>query len=85
MRLRFTIRDMIFIPAIVVLAVGWWLDHRRAAIDAAIEKDNQIYRIREKILSYEVARSVDGPSASIDERIKWLEKQIKDREAELGR
>jgi hypothetical protein len=28
MRLRFSIRDLLFVTAIVALAVGWWLDHK---------------------------------------------------------
>ena len=29
MRLRFSIRDLLWLTVIVALAVGWWLDHRR--------------------------------------------------------
>jgi hypothetical protein len=29
MRFRFTIRDLLWLTAVVALAVGWWLDHRR--------------------------------------------------------
>jgi hypothetical protein len=29
MRLRFTIRDLLWLTALVALAVGWWVDHRR--------------------------------------------------------
>lgn len=28
MKLRFTIRDLLLVTAIIALAVGWWLDHR---------------------------------------------------------
>jgi hypothetical protein len=27
MRLRFTIRDLLWLTAVVALAVGWWVDH----------------------------------------------------------
>ena len=29
MRLRFTIRDLLWLTMAAVLAVGWWLDHSR--------------------------------------------------------
>jgi hypothetical protein len=29
MRLRFTIRDLFWLTALIAMAVGWWLDHRR--------------------------------------------------------
>jgi hypothetical protein len=29
MRLRFTIRDLLWLTLVVALAVGWWVDHRR--------------------------------------------------------
>ena len=28
---RFTIRDILWLTALVALGVGWWLDHRRLA------------------------------------------------------
>jgi hypothetical protein len=28
MRLRFTIRDLLWLTTLVALGVGWWLDHR---------------------------------------------------------
>jgi hypothetical protein len=29
MRLRFSIRDLLWLTLVVALAVGWWLDHKR--------------------------------------------------------
>jgi hypothetical protein len=29
MRLRFTIRDLLWLTLVVALAVGWWLDHHQ--------------------------------------------------------
>jgi hypothetical protein len=29
MRLHFTIRDLLWLTAVVALALGWWLDHQR--------------------------------------------------------
>jgi hypothetical protein len=31
MRPRFTIRDLLWLTALVALAVGWWLDHTQMA------------------------------------------------------
>ena len=28
MRLRFTIRDLLWLAVVVVLPVGWWFDHK---------------------------------------------------------
>ena len=36
MRLRFTIRDLLWLTVVVALAVGWWLDRR----NANLERDN---------------------------------------------
>jgi hypothetical protein len=29
MRLRFNIRDLLWLTAVVALAIAWWIDHRR--------------------------------------------------------
>jgi hypothetical protein len=29
MRLRFTIRDLLWLTLVVALATGWWLDHKQ--------------------------------------------------------
>jgi hypothetical protein len=31
-RLRFSIRDVLWLPLVVALSVGWWLDHRSLKI-----------------------------------------------------
>jgi hypothetical protein len=30
MKLRFSIRDLLWLALVVALATGWWLDHRQA-------------------------------------------------------
>jgi hypothetical protein len=35
MRLRFTIRDLLWLTALVALAIGWWLDRSKLAIHDA--------------------------------------------------
>ena len=31
MRLRFTIRDLLWLTALIAMGLGWWLEHRQAA------------------------------------------------------
>jgi hypothetical protein len=35
MKLRFTIRDLLWLTAVVALAVGWWVDRRNVASNLA--------------------------------------------------
>jgi hypothetical protein len=37
MRLRFTIRDLLWLAVVVALAVGWWVDRRSIQRQSAIE------------------------------------------------
>jgi hypothetical protein len=41
MRLRFTIRDLLWLTALVALAVGWWLDHSQQAQRISALKKSQ--------------------------------------------
>jgi hypothetical protein len=50
MRFRFTIRDLLWLTAVVALAVGWWLEHNRAdraeakRIDALLKGEDRLHR-----------------------------------------
>jgi hypothetical protein len=33
MKLRFSVRDLLWLVVVMALAVGWWLDHRRLTTD----------------------------------------------------
>jgi len=46
MQVRFRIRDLLWLAAVVALAVGWWIDHRRVVRDAAIKDDLAPVKIR---------------------------------------
>jgi len=37
MRLRFTIRDLLWLTLVVALAVGWWIDRRAIQRQSAVE------------------------------------------------
>ena len=39
MQVRFRIRDLLWLAAVVALAAAWWIDHRRVVRDAAIKDD----------------------------------------------
>jgi len=38
MKLRFTIRDLLWLTVVVALAVAWWIDHHR--LTEAIHQDD---------------------------------------------
>jgi len=38
MRLRFTIRDLLWLTLVVALAVGWWLDHRLIDLEKRVAR-----------------------------------------------
>ncbi len=47
MRLRFTIRDLLWLAVVVVLAVGWWIDHRHLTEVIRQDEDFKISGFRE--------------------------------------
>jgi hypothetical protein len=42
MKLRFTIRDLLWLLVVAAIALGWWLDHREqtASYQAVVAKRN---------------------------------------------
>jgi hypothetical protein len=42
MPLRFTLRDLLWLTALVALAVGWWLDHDRLERQREMERLEQL-------------------------------------------
>jgi hypothetical protein len=40
---RFTIRDMLWLVALVALALGWWIDHGRAEAEKTAMQDDASY------------------------------------------
>ena len=65
MRFRFTIRDLLWLTALLAMGIGWWVDHREQAdryrqlatmsnvpatlVDVELAKDNDIARFRREI------------------------------------
>ncbi len=37
MKLRFTIRDLLWLAVVAALAVGWWIDHRNLSANLPYE------------------------------------------------
>ena len=68
MRLRFTIRDLLWLTALAALAVGWWLDHRRTM--SRLEDANRQLQSQIRLITDKVARQpnlflkTDSPAAS---------------------
>lgn len=56
--MKFSIRDLFLVTAIVALTVGWWTDHR------AQEREARIYRGR--ILAELLTRGRSDPSAYLE-------------------
>jgi len=46
--LRFTIRDVLWLMAVVALGLGWWVDHRGASQSLAYFKDRLSFTERIK-------------------------------------
>ena len=56
---RFSIREMMLVTAMFGLGLGWFLDHRAQAADAALYKDNSRY-LRESIESLDRVLTLMG-------------------------
>jgi hypothetical protein len=66
MRLRFTVRDLLWLAVVVALATAWWLDHRQAA--AYKTKVEWVWS------RLDIWPGVSGPTPSIDQLYKTIEK-----------
>ena len=63
MRLRFTIRDLLWLTVVVALAEGWWLDRAKLAADlTANHQEMQIER-KEMINYIDFQRQHGGDNA----------------------
>ncbi len=97
MRFQFTIRDLLWLTALLAMGLASWLDHRRLTtisdipeklVDDAIEKDAIVVRMR-KAIDILKSRVIYPDSkeqvsaAQIQDRIQTREKQLKMREDEL--
>ena len=97
MRLRFTIRDLLWLTALLAMGLAWWLDHRRLTtisdipeklVDDAIAKDATIAQMRKEIdilkskVIYPDSKE-QVSAAKIQDLIQAREKRLKMREDEL--
>jgi hypothetical protein len=57
MRLRFTIRDLLWLTALVAVLVAWWADHRRATESyAELEKSAYVQNLHLTQDAYQAAK-----------------------------
>jgi hypothetical protein len=66
MKLRFSVRELLLAIAVVALAIGWWIDHRRAG------KAAQLSQLQVNVLQ---ARMVDANAEvrSLQNRLRPLD------------
>jgi hypothetical protein len=70
MRLRFTIRDLLWVTALVALAVALWLNRRPNAYDLAVKDDLVLKNLK-------VIDSLKAELEAAKGRIKSLESQLR--------
>ena len=58
--MRFSIRDLLLVTALVALAVAWWVDHRRQAV--AIEQLKEELQARHFFLTFSDQLNLPAPS-----------------------
>jgi hypothetical protein len=81
MKLRFTIRDLLWLTLVVAMAVGWWMDHH----NVVLERD----QLLQKVAQYEKLDLYEGYAvrAFKDNRMtdgKALEYVIDKLQKEIG-
>jgi hypothetical protein len=63
MRLRFTIRDLLWLTALIAMGVGWWLEHRaqRSQLLDALARQAELAIENERLRStvQEIRREYD--------------------------
>ncbi len=53
MHLRFTVRDLLLLTAVVACVIGWWLDHKHMARElSAFQQEMKIERNEFALYSY---------------------------------
>ena len=74
MRLRFTIRDLLWLTALLALAVGWWLDHARLAALTVFPNELEYRHIQAsmKVQQYE-RRRLEGENRRLKEQLEQVE------------
>jgi hypothetical protein len=65
-RLRFTIRDLLWLTVVVALAVGWWLDHHN---------QSERYATLEQSATAVKSRELQGKYQALTEQLRWQEKK----------
>src|SRR5262249_45270190 len=67
MRVSFTIRDLLWLTALVAVTVGWWIDHRNGVV--------QRNQLSEKVANLENLASLQSQLSGLYERHAILERE----------
>ena len=73
MRLHFTIRDLLWLTAVVALAVAWWIDHRHMADDSDARTKLAIDATKQLRADLNAANSRAGAFEALLERSRQVE------------
>jgi hypothetical protein len=80
MHLRFTIRDLLLLTAVVALVIGWWLDHKHMARElSAFQQEMKIERKEFALYSDLRWQRVDQKQEDMLATVKKLNEQVKQR------
>jgi hypothetical protein len=93
MRLRFTIRDLLWLTLVVALVIAWRLDHQKqvplanaanAMIDTIVSQDPQIRDLEKRLTKLRLTLPIDAAqSAELQAWIKNVESELAARRAEI--
>ena len=79
MRFRFTIRDLLWLTAVIALVLGWWLDHSDLKWTAAKDRDFEA-ECKAKVQSAdEHAEGWKAAAHSGDATIRRLQKYFREK------
>ena len=70
MRLRFSIRDLLWLTLVVALALGWWIDRNKVIADLTKGMQNVRNEIRPYIIENE---RISDENERLTKRIETLE------------
>ena len=78
MRLRFTIRDLLWLTALIAMAIGWWLDHDKWSSLArdALDRGTRLAKERDEIVAaHGTLTNALRSRAQLEEFWQWKQAQ----------